>query len=116
MKVYIASPYTKGDVALNVKAQIDTASEIVSAGHTPFWPLSSHFLHMAHPQPYERWMELDLEWLLVCDMVLRLPGESAGADREVKLAQEHGIKVVHGMGELLHYMNYLKHLDYMESL
>ncbi|GAG05287.1 unnamed protein product, partial [marine sediment metagenome] len=32
-------------------------------------------------------------WLEVCDCVLRLPGESAGADLEVERAKELGIPV-----------------------
>lgn len=53
--VYIASPYTKGDVAVNVKAQIDCADELISLGFAPFAPLYSHFQHMHHPRPYEDW-------------------------------------------------------------
>ena len=93
IKVYIASPYTKGDVAVNVKNQLGAANELMDAGFAPFAPLYSHFQHMAHPRPYEDWMKLDFEWVGVCDCILRLEGESSGADREVELAKELGMQV-----------------------
>lgn len=99
-KIYIASPYTIGDVAVNVKRQIDTASELIDKGFAPFWPLSSHFLHMAYPKGYETWMDLDLVWILSCDGLLRLDGESNGADIEVAFANDHDIPVFFSVEEL----------------
>lgn len=98
--VYIASPYTKGDVAINVKTQLDCVNKLMDLGFAPFAPLYSHFQHMAHPRPYEDWMKVDFEWVLRCDCLLRLPGESSGADREVKLAQENNKKVFFSINEL----------------
>lgn len=105
IKVYIASPYTNGDVALNVKAQMDCANKLIELGFAPFVPLYSHFQHMAHPQPYETWVKLDLEWVNVCNCLLRLPGESSGADGEVKFAQENKIPVFYNINDILN--NYL---------
>lgn len=56
IKVYIASPYTLGDVAVNVKIQMDMADKLMNNGFIPFTPLYSHFQHMAHPRPYSDWM------------------------------------------------------------
>lgn len=39
VKVYVASPYTLGDVAVNVKAQMDAADKLISLGFAPFVPL-----------------------------------------------------------------------------
>ena len=100
IKVYIASPYTKGDVAVNVKAQLDAADELMNEGFAPFAPLYSHFQHMAHPRPYEDWMKIDFEWIPACDCLLRLPGESSGADREIELAESLGMPVYYNMEEL----------------
>jgi hypothetical protein len=102
IKVYIASPYTLGDVAVNVKAQLDTFAELLDLGYIPFAPLLSHFVHMAHPRPYHRWTAYDEEWVKACDVVLRLPGESKGADNEVRLAESLNIPVVRSVLELLH--------------
>ena len=99
-KIYIASPYTKGDVAVNVKAQIDCADKLMDLGFAPFVPLYSHFQHMAHPRLYTDWVEIDKEWVLVCDCLLRLPGESRGADDEVDLARKNGIPVYYDINIL----------------
>ena len=102
-RVYIASPYTIGDVAINVKKQIDAASELIDLGFAPFWPVHSHFLHMVYPKDYERWMEIDFEWIKSCDCLLRLKGESKGADREVKIAREINIPVMYSVNEVFEF-------------
>lgn len=99
-KVYIASPYTLGDVAANVKFQIDVADELMNFGFAPFAPLYSHFQHMVHPRPYKDWIKIDLEWVKACDCLLRLGGESKGADGEVKFASDLGIPVFYSIAEL----------------
>ncbi len=48
-------------------------------------------------------MEIDFAWLESCDVVLRLDGESSGADREVEHAKNKGIKVVYSFIELIEY-------------
>ena len=101
IRVYIASPYTKGDVAVNVKVQMDMADQLINYGFAPFVPLYSHFQHMAHPRNHRDWMDQDLGWLVQCDYVLRLPGESAGADEEVALAVKLGIPVYYSLDELI---------------
>lgn len=103
VKVYIASAYTIGDTAKNVKLQIDTADTLMTLGFSPFVPLYSHFQHMIHPRPYEDWVTNDLVWVEVCDCVLRLPGESKGADGEVKYATELNIPVFYSIKELCEY-------------
>jgi len=100
LKVYIAGPYTKGDVAVNVANAIVVADELMTAGYTPYCPHLSHFQHLLEPRPYEDWIALDIEWVRVCDFVLRLPGESAGADGEVIEALKLGIPVVGSIAEL----------------
>lgn len=105
IKVYIASPYTLGDVAVNVKVQLDAVDELMNLGFAPYAPLYSHFQHMAHPRPYTDWVEIDFVWVEVCDCLLRLPGESKGADDEVKLALELGKPVFYTIKDLVEYKN-----------
>lgn len=100
-KVYIASPYTIGNMAANVRKQIDCANELINLGYAPFAPLLSHFHDIIHPQLYDTWVKLDLEWVGVCDCLLRLDGESKGADGEVKRAIYLGKPVYYSIGELL---------------
>jgi len=47
------------------------------------------------PRGYEQWMAGDLAVLARCDVVVRLRGESPGADREEARARELGIPVMH---------------------
>jgi Domain of unknown function (DUF4406) len=102
-KVYIASPYTTGDKEENVRISLEVANELINMGFCPFAPLLSHYQNQLHPQPEEKWLEMDFEWVKVCDYLLRLPGKSKGADMEVKVAEENGIKVVFSIDELVNY-------------
>ena len=100
IKVYIAGPYTKGDVAANVRQAIEAADQLLTLGYWPYVPHLAHFWHMLFPRPYEDWMRLDIAWLEQCDAVLRLEGESAGADRETKRAGELELPVFTSVEEL----------------
>jgi hypothetical protein len=91
--IYIAGPYTKGDVAVNVKNAMDCANELMDQGFAPFCPHLSHYLHINNPRPYQDWIDMDNAFVTKCDYMIRLEGESAGADAEVKLARKHGIPV-----------------------
>lgn len=103
VKVFISSPYSSGDVAVNVKAQLDCADTLMNHGLVPFTPLLFHFQHMAHPRAYEDWLHISLEWLLTCDCLLRLNGESEGADKEVKFTIANGIKVFYSIESLIEF-------------
>jgi len=93
IKVYIAGPYSKGDVAINVRNAIAAGDRLYEAGFVPFIPHFTHFWHMLFPKEYERWLEYDNYWLPDCDCVLRLPGESGGADKEVDFARKLGKRI-----------------------
>ena len=92
-RVYIAGPYTSPDPVLNTREAILWADKVWALGYTPFIPHLNHLWHFVSPAPYERWLELDIEWLKVCDCVFRFPGDSPGADKETKLAKELDIPV-----------------------
>jgi len=100
-RVYIAGPYTSGDVAVNVRNAYAAADRLADLGFAPFVPHATHFWHMLFPRPYEFWLELDNQFLPFCEAVLRLPGLSSGADKEVVLAQEIGIPVFTEIAELV---------------
>lgn len=99
-KIYVAGPYTKGDVAVNVRNAILAAHILYNAGFYPFVPHLTHFWHMVCPRPYEDWLDLDNAFLPHCDALLRLPGESSGADKEVALAEKLGMPVFHDIAQL----------------
>lgn len=100
-RVYVAGPYTKGDVAVNVRNAIEAAQWLWEQGYAPYLPHLTHFGHLVFPAPYEQWIELDNVWVPVCDCLFRIPGESSGADDEEKLMLEHGKKVYHDRESLL---------------
>ena len=100
-RVYVAGPYTNGDVAVNVRRAYETANRLADLGFAPFVPHATHFWHMLFPRPYEFWLDLDNQFLPCCAAVLRLPGESAGADKEVNLARETGIPVFFKLEDLV---------------
>jgi hypothetical protein len=101
--VYIASPYTIGDQPVNVRNSLKVADELITLGYVPFAPLLSHFQHMFFSRAWKEWVELDKEWILKCDAIVRILGESVGADIEVEYASEHNIPVFYSIEELVKY-------------
>ena len=100
-KIYVAGPYTQGDVETNIRNAFTEADKLVEKGFLPFVPHASHLWHMISPKPYEFWLDLDLEYLKCCDGLLCLPGYSPGADLEVDLAERSGIPVFHDIEEII---------------
>lgn len=94
-RVYVAGRLNGGDVAANIRAAIDVADDLWRGGFLPFLPHQNKLWHLVHPHPEEKWLlDFDLPWLAACDVLVRLPGESPGADREVAEAELLGIPVV----------------------
>lgn len=100
MRVYIAGPYSQGDPVLNVRDAITAAETVLAASHSPYVPHLTMLWHLIAPHDVGFWYAHDLEWLAVCDAVLRLPGDSVGADAEVKEAERLGIPVVTSVAAL----------------
>jgi hypothetical protein len=104
IRVYIAGPYSKGDVAVNVRTAIEMGTKLWDSGlFAPYVPHLTHFWHLVTPKPYETWLELDNEWIPACDCILRLPGDSSGADKEIKLAESLGLPVFFTEADLFDY-------------
>jgi len=101
MRIYIAGPYTKGDVAVNVHKAIEAGDKLAELGHIPFIPHLTHFWHLVSPKPYEFWLKIDMSFLEHwAEALLRLPGESNGADWEVETAKMRGIPVYYSISDL----------------
>ncbi len=101
IKVYIAGPFTIGDKKTNIDNAIDAADRVAAQEMLPFIPHLFDRWNDLIPHTYDYWMQLDRAWLLNCDVLLRLPGDSPGADQEVSDALAYGLYVVHSYGELL---------------
>ena len=103
MRVYIASAYSKGDVALNVREVILAADKLVELGHTPYIPHLTHFWHIISPKQYQFWLDYDMSFIdNWAEALLRLNNLSAGADKEVERARVLGLPVYYDMEQLPH--------------
>jgi hypothetical protein len=113
--ILIAGPYRSGTdddpqrMAANLKTLEQAAWPIFRAGHIPMigeWValpvLSSAGATEGPLDPLaEQVMYPTAERLLQhCDAVLRLPGESTGADQDVQIARQRGIPVYHALAEV----------------
>lgn len=101
LRVYVSAPYTHPCPDANTQAAIKAGHALLDAGFVPFVPHLWHFMELQRSRPYEEWMHLDFAWLEQCDVVLRLPGVSPGADREVAWAERRGIRVFQSLEELV---------------
>lgn len=100
-KIYIAGPLTSsGRLMKNVNRAASCADELLDRGFAVYVPHWNVIQDAIHPRDYGFWLSHDLEWLAVCDCVLRLPGESAGADAEVQRARELGKTVYFSLDEI----------------
>ena len=113
MLILIAGPYksgTGGDpdaMAANLKKLEAAAWPVFEAGHVPMigeW-VALPVLHSAGATVHDALAEQVLyptaqRLLQHCDAVLRLPGESAGADMDVATAERLGLPVYHQVAEI----------------
>ena len=80
--IYIAGPYSGAEVR-NTRRAIQAGMRLRRAGACPVIPHLSMLADLVEPEPYQFWIAWDLDLLQLCDALLRLPGDSPGADREV---------------------------------
>jgi len=116
--VYIASPYTKGDVAINTHFQCHVFDRLLNEGKVlPVAPLWSHFQHILFPRSYKDWIAYDQEMLKLYDCCLRLDAtsheqgyrqhESDGADAEVSTFKRLNKPVFYSVTDLYDWVNHL---------
>ncbi len=98
--VYIAGPYTHPDPITNTRSAIEAAELVLGSEMVPIVPHLTMLWHLVIPKPIDEWYAYDLDVMRRCDVVWRLPGASTGADREVSVAIEEGMPVVHSFSEL----------------
>lgn len=109
--VFIASPYTRGDPAINTHFQCAIFDRLLSDGIVlPVAPLWSHFQHTIFPRAYEEWIAYDQAMLPLYDCCLRLAARhqrtayveevSRGADAEAESFRRLGRPVFCSIEEL----------------
>jgi len=98
--LYVAAPYRKPDPVANTHAVCRVAIEIYERTEwCPFVPHTSLVLHMVAPREDQYWLDYDLHILRHCVAIVRLPGESPGADAEIEEAKRIGIRIL-GIDEI----------------
>jgi hypothetical protein len=100
--VYISGPVTKGNRNWNVYQGFEAQRELTDAGFAPINPIASTTYPFAWEEgfPHGVWMEVDLALVARADAVLRLPGDSKGADEECMFADLRGIPVYGSVADL----------------
>lgn len=93
VRVYVAGPYTNPDPVVNTRAAIQAGDVLLRHGFVPFVPHLTLLFHLVCPRPYEDWLALDNAWIETCHAMIRLPGQSSGADKEVALAKNLGMPI-----------------------
>ena len=101
--IFIAGPYA-GDQAINVRQALAAADKLWYHGYIPYVPHLTHFWDFAAPHQRSAWLAYHTNWLRRCDALLRLPGDSVGADEEMDLAITLDIPVFIAISALLETM------------
>lgn len=107
--VYVAGPISKGDLPENIKLAHEVGLRLLRAGFAVIVPHGSCFwgnrrlgdAFLPEKQPsgttHADWLDCDLEIVRRCDCLLRLPGESKGADMEEAEAKRVGIPIYYSV-------------------
>jgi hypothetical protein len=114
LMILIAGPYRSGThdapdrMAANLQALEQYALPLYRAGHLPMigeWvalPIirAAGSERVGDPVYQEYLYPVASRLLERCDAVLRIPGESKGADQDVRIAQQRGLHVFHKLEEV----------------
>jgi hypothetical protein len=93
-RIYVAGPYSMGNMFLNLRQAMAAADLLLDAGASPYLPHLTHHWDQRYPHTYETWMQLGLAWVEASDALYRIHGSSPGADREEARAVELGLPVL----------------------
>jgi hypothetical protein len=88
--IYVAGPITRDPFGC-VRQSLDAWERLRALDAVPFCPQWSVLPEMVKQRHYEEWMAYDFDVIAHCDALVRLPGESPGADREIEHAETVGI-------------------------
>jgi hypothetical protein len=103
--VYVAGPYASHPTH-NTWAAVVAGLGLWRTGRVAVLiPHTSLVADLVVPMLEADWYAFDLDQLAHCDAVLRLPGESRGADAEVAFAEEHGLPVFGDVEALLRWVD-----------
>lgn len=98
--VFIASPYS-GNIKKNLTFQKKIASDLLDMGYIPLaLALMTHEIDSYKSRPYNEWLDITKSYISKSDILLRIGGDSSGADEEKFLAKKLNIPIVYSIDEL----------------
>lgn len=98
--IYVAGPYSHGDIDKNVKKALDTCNKLINIGAATFCPHTFHYLNQRQSRTWDEWMQLCLKWVSVCDAFYRIKGYSPGSDKETAMAFDLGKPIFKSIDEV----------------
>ncbi len=115
--VYVAGPYTDlsprwlrllrrlfllpSGEERNVRIAMEHATRLRDAGFAVILPHLSHYWDKRHYASYKVWLDMDLEIISRCDVMLRIPGRSSGASQEVVRSREVSVPVFFSVEDVI---------------
>ena len=106
LTIYISGPISNGGRLpeavqfANARVAMATADELFKLEMAPCVPHLFLYMNEFYPQTWQTYVDAGLSLLSGCDAVLRLPGESRGADIECLRAVDLRIPVYTSMAAL----------------
>lgn len=100
-RIYLSGPISLGPKGHNLGQFLDVHEKLMHAGYAPLNPGLTMLLPFQADVRHAEWLASDLPWVEVSDAVLRLPGDSRGADQECAHAARCGIPIYHSFEEVL---------------
>jgi len=100
LRVYISGPITLGDKACNLDQANKAHLELMRRRYAVMNPILTMMIPGAVDIPHQDWLDSDFAWIEHAHAVLRLPGVSDGADKEVAFAKSRGIPVFTSIEQL----------------
>ncbi len=108
-RVYIAGPISIGNQFHNCAKAIHVATDVVRMGCAPYVPHLTCLWDMVNMSlTYEDWLQMCFDWIPTCHALLRVPGESPGADKEVAFAMSLGIPVFYSVEQLAKGLDFVR--------
>lgn len=116
--IYISGPITNGGGPVDIQAvgsAVSVGLDLIEEGYSVIMPQLTAFCQKALADAgiiwgrhgvncglsHHTWLDVDFAIVDICDVVLRMPGPSKGADMEVTHANRHGIPVYYNSMSLL---------------
>jgi len=91
---YISCPLTLGNRNHNWFQAAEAQRLLMQAGYAVHNPAHALMFPAQNQFTWHEWLAMDEVVISRCDLIVLLPGESKGADREVAYARKRGIPVL----------------------